>query len=191
MCCKLLPLSGSDVRLHALCLPDNDRMHWLFLDITVLTWLELWTGTVVDTTSTSFTTAAVRCDLAMLELCPETCQRSSWKPSQCLCDADLSKCCLYVQLLNNLFAEHVWTHLTTKKTHFIGKVNPHNRLIVDIFGDQGGHWCFSALIWYSETPYENLLLRRTLLIVIITKKPVLICSVFFYVVNRASFFAAP
>jgi len=38
-----------------------------------------------------------------------------------------------------MFAKIVWKYLLDHQEHFLGKVNPNNQLIANIFGDQGGH----------------------------------------------------
>jgi len=43
------------------------------------------------------------------------------------------------QIANQLFAQYMWKYVAENLPDYLGKVNPYNDQILDIFGDQGGH----------------------------------------------------
>ena len=43
------------------------------------------------------------------------------------------------QAAQSLITQHIWSHLETNLPHVLGPVNPYNDVIVNMFGDQGGH----------------------------------------------------
>ena len=43
------------------------------------------------------------------------------------------------QYAEALFAKYIYRYLEKNLPHYLGPVNPYNKLIDDIFGDQGGY----------------------------------------------------
>jgi hypothetical protein len=43
------------------------------------------------------------------------------------------------QLTNTLLAEYIWNMWATQAPNFLPPANPHNGLIAQMFGDQGGY----------------------------------------------------